>query len=249
MNIRFILALFASIFLSVPVIAGPPTSFNSGKKAATKLWWEIGATTFYCSCPYRWATDEEKEIRKGNLWVEADQCNYEPKDPLTSAGKPNARVSRVEWEHVVPADWIATGFQCQEMTRSECRKIDGYKEAEGDLFNLVPAVGELNGDRSARLHGVIEGEEREYGTCNFEVTTEGPEEEPHLRGLAEPKEDIRGDIARIWFYMEMKYGVEIPEDNRADYVKWNQDDPVDDPERDRNEVISKKMGWPNPFVE
>ena len=226
----------------------PPSNFAAAKRAAVGLWWDIGAESFYCGCPYRPATAAEKAIRSGNLWVGGADCPYEPKRPTTSAGNPNPRATRIEWEHVVPADWIATGFGCQDDTRAACRRIDGYEEAEGDLHNLVPAIGELNGDRSARLYGEIDGEDLEYGGCDFEVVTTG-EGEPHVRGMAEPAPAVRGDIARIWFYMEETHGVEIPAANRTVLTSWADADPVDAAERARHGIIAARMGRSNRFLE
>ena len=228
--------------------ANPPSSFDSAKRAAVGLWWDIGAESFYCDCPYRPATAAERAMRSGNLWVGGVDCPYEPKRPTTSAGDPNPRATRIEWEHVVPADWIATGFGCQDDTRAACRRINGYKEAEGDLHNLVPAIGELNGDRSARLYGEIDGEDLEYGSCDFEVVTAG-EGEPHVRGMAEPMPGVRGDIARVWFYMEETYGVEIPAASRTVLASWADQDPVDAAERARHRIIAARMGRSNRFVE
>lgn len=146
-----------------------------------------------------------------------------------------------------PADWIATGFGCQDQTRSECRTIDGYDEAEGDLFNLIPAVGELNADRSARLYGDIPGEDRIYGRCDFEINRTG-NGEPHLTGSAEPMPSVRGDLARIWLYMKNRYGVQMSTEYLALMVAWSNADPVDEAERRRHDIIAAEMGWVNPFV-
>lgn len=228
--------------------ARPPKTFDGAKPVAIRLWWDIGATSFYCGCAYRPATSAEKKMRSGNLWVGGDGCTYKPRNAKTLKGKLNARASRIEWEHVVPADWIATGFGCQKNTRKECRAIKGYEEAEGDLFNLVPAIGEINGDRNARLYGEISGDDLKYGSCDFEVITTGPGE-PHVRGAAEPKPSIRGDVARIWFYMRDRYGVKISSSYEKLLNAWSVADPVDDAEIARHAHIAAKMGWTNPFVE
>jgi deoxyribonuclease-1 len=235
------------LFLSGEALAQPPSNFGSAKTAAVKLWWDIGPSSFYCQCPYRRTTVEEKQIRSGNLWVVGSVCGYQAKNPVTSKGKPNARTTRIEWEHIVPADWIATGFDCQDQIRAQCRAITGYNEAEGDLFNLVPAIGELNGDRSARLYNIISGEERAYGACDFEVTTSGAGAS-HVRGAAEPMPSIRGDVARVWLYMIGKYGVTVPSANKVLMESWSADDPVDEAERIRHDKIAELMGWKNPFV-
>ena len=59
------------------------------------------------------------------------------------------------------------------------------------MYNLVPAVGEINGDRSNYKFGLIEDEPRVYGTCDFEVD--------FRNRIAEPPPHVRGDIARIYF--------------------------------------------------
>ncbi len=246
-HIEMPLFILVVLLMSGHALADPPGSFKNAKIAALALWWEIGPTSFYCRCPYRFATTEEKQIRKGNLWVIGSVCGYEAKALITKKGKPNARAMRIEWEHVVPADWIATGFGCQDQTRAECRAIDGYEEAEGDLFNLVPSVGELNGDRSARLYGVVTGEERAYGDCDFEVIATG-EGEPHIRGAAEPMPSIRGDVARVWFYMSDKYGVQMNPEYRALMESWSAADPSDEAERRRHDLIAVEMGSENLFV-
>ena len=106
------------------------------------------------------------------------------------------------------------------------------------MDNLQPAVGELNADRSNYHYGIIPGEPREYGACDFEV--EGK--------LAEPKEDIRGDIARTYFYMEDTYGVRISDKQRKLFEVWNRQDPVSEWERIRAERIEKIQGNKNKFI-
>ena len=73
---------------------------------------------------------------------------------------------------------------------------------QSDMHNLFPSIGEVNGDRSNFVFGEIDGEEREYGECDFEVAER----------IAEPKKSIRGDIARSYFYMSHQYKMEISED-------------------------------------
>ena len=234
----YFLTFILIALVATSAFAEPPTSFRNAKKITPELWRVIGPSSFYCKCPYRKATKEEKMLSQGNLWVIGFACGYKAKQPVTKKGKPNARALRIEWEHIVPAEWIASGFNCKDLTRKDCREVDGFHEAEGDLFNLVPAIGELNGDRIHKLHGVIPKEERKYGACDFEVSD----------STAEPMKSIRGDIARVWLYMLEKYRLKL----RADFIelmkKWNKDDPVDKAEKLRHDVISKEMGWKNPYV-
>lgn len=50
------------------------------------------------------------------------------------------------------------------------RGVDpAFMEAHNDLHNLLPAGGELNGDRSNHPFGAVDEEPRAYGECDFEV--------------------------------------------------------------------------------
>ena len=236
--------VFALIFLLAPfamhpAYSEPPSDYKSGKAVAETLWWKIGPSSFYCDCPYRRATPEEKDIRKGNLWVIGFACGYIARNPTTKERKINARALRIEFEHVVPADMLKSGFDCANLSRRECRKkSSAFNLAEGDLYNLVPVVGELNGDRLNKEYGLIPAEERKYGACDFEVT----------ESKAEPAESIRGDLARISLYMMDKYVLDLPEPYAQLMRDWHARNPVDAAERRRNLIIAEKMGWDNPYV-
>ena len=115
-----------------------------------------------------------------------------------------------------------------------------FKAAHNDLHNLRPAVGQINLYRSNNSMGLIADEEREYGTCDFEVDVEADR--------VEPKADVRGDIARIYFYMEWMYGVPLSDGQRRLFMHWHQTDPVSEAERSLDEAIEGKQGNSNPFV-
>ena len=123
-----------------------------------------------------------------------------------------------------------------------CAKIDPVFEAmESDLHNLVPAIGELNGDRSNRSFSMVSGEPREYGACNFEIDFDTDK--------VEPPEAVQGDIARTYFYMNTTYGLPISKKQRQLFETWARTDPVDDWERERNRRIAEIQGNANPFIE
>jgi deoxyribonuclease-1 len=111
---------------------------------------------------------------------------------------------------------------------------------EADMYNLVPAVGEINGDRSNYSFAEIPGEPREYGACDFEI----------VNRKAEPRPEIRGDIARIYFYMDWAYpghGI-ISRKNKKLFEAWAKQDPVDAWECERVKRIEAIQGNENPFV-
>ncbi len=124
--------------------ANEPLSFYQAKRQLIKIY-QDHPVTFYCGCGY---TGTKK------LAPEWDSCGFTPRKQVK-------RSSRIEWEHVMPAHQFGHQLQCwQDGGRKGCRKDQEFKAMEGDMHNLVPAVGEVNGDRSNYQYAIIEGEDR-----------------------------------------------------------------------------------------
>lgn len=193
--------------------------------------------TFYCGCIYD---------RKLN--IDHSTCGYIP-------GKEKKRAGRVEWEHIVPASVLGGSFKEWKEGSQDCvdrlgRHFKGRKCASkmnndfqlmhADMYNLVPASGEINAVRSDLSFGEIAGEKKEFGKCDFE--TDG--------NIAEPADRIKGDIARIYQYMDFAYpfaGI-INEKNRLLFEKWAALDPADEKECRRGIEIEKLQGNVNPVL-
>ncbi len=226
------LAVLVCSLLPVVTHAQPPASFSKAKKIAAKLY-EGHEETFYCGCKY---------VYKGKKLVpDPSKCSYEPRIPVTKNGKPNSRATRIEWEHVVPAYWFGHQRRCwQEGGRKACKSDPGFAKMEADLMNLVPAIGELNGDRSNYRFAILPGEPRKYGACDFEVNFKSKK--------AEPRPEIRGDIARIYFYMRDKYNLKLSNQQTKLMTAWHNADPVSVEERERVLRINAAQGSDNPWV-
>ncbi len=182
------------LVLAAPAAADPPETFSTAKKIARDQVYGDRPITFYCGCYYM------ARGRSGGV-IDPSDCGY-------SARKNQARAGRLEWEHVVPASRIAGHRKCWKTGNSKCSRkgrkccekkgIDDWARlAINDLHNLTPSVGEVNGDRSNLPYGIVSGEDRLYGTCDFE-TGGSPR-------VAEPHEHIRGNVARIWLYVNETY--------------------------------------------
>jgi len=74
----------------------------------------------------------------------------------------------------------------------------------------------------------------------------------------EPPDTVKGDIARILFYMDVMYDtLTLVDSSPSTYqmamlsvlLQWNIDDPVDAFEMNRNEIIYSKQGNRNPFID
>lgn len=226
------------IVLTTVLFAGGNTrirAFNRAKKLILGVTSDEGRT-LYCGCRYT-----------GKV-VDRESCGYMPR-------RDNARAQRIEIEHVVPSENFGRSFIEWHEGHADCVKKDGtafkgrrctgktnetYRLIEADLYNLFPEIGELNADRSNFRYGMIEGEERVYGSCDFEVEDR----------VVEPREEIRGDIARVYFYMDTAYpnrGI-LGNASRRLFEAWDKEYPVDAAECTRARKIEIVQGNANDFV-
>jgi deoxyribonuclease-1 len=202
-------------------------SFSRSKRIlATKIY-HLHQKTFYAGCDY--------EIRGKKLVPILDSCGFHYR-------KNEKRANRIEWEHIVPAWYFGHNFQCwKDGGRKECRDTnDKFRQMEADMHNLVPAIGEINGDRSNYPYGNIRGEKRVYGKVDMEI-------ESSLR-LAEPKRSILGDIARVYLYMRDKYDMYIDPEHEEMFIKWNNQDPVTRWEKKKNLLVKNFQGDTNDYI-
>ncbi len=217
------IAVVLLLLLTVsPLHAEPPRSFREAKKVAWTIYAER-PLDFYCGCRF-----------EGNR-IDLASCGYEPRKQLK-------RAERVEWEHVVPAWVIGHQRQCwQDGGRKTCERSDPvFRKAEADLHNLVPVVGEVNGDRSNYGFGMLPQKPHQYGACPFVVD--------FRQRTAMPPEQTRGAIARIYLYMSQRYGLRLSKQDRRLYDAWSRQYPVSEWETWRNRRIACVQGHANRFV-
>jgi len=211
-------------------------SFNKAKKSLLRDVYADHRLTFYCGSEF----DNQRRVTHTN--------GYKPK-------KEGKRAYRIEWEHIVPAHAFGQSFPEWRNGHPECVDSKGkvfkgrncaekvnmlYRYMQADMHNLVPAVGELNGLRSNYSFAMIPGEAREFGACDMEIEDR----------KAEPPPEVRGDIARTYFYMDAAYpghGV-ISNKNRKLFQAWDREDPVDEWECARSKTVEKLQDNENPFV-
>lgn len=113
--------------------------------------------------------------------------------------------------------------------RKACKKDPTFKAMEANLYNLVPAIGEINGDRSNYKFGMIEGVATQYGACQITIDFKAKR--------VEPPAHVRGDIARIYFYMSEKYKIRLSEQQIKLFQAWDKLDPESDWEIERASMI------------
>lgn len=203
-------------------------SFSRSKSTLAKQVYTDYKTSFYSGCRFR--------QYNGKLVHVKSSCGFRPR-------KNAKRAERIEWEHVVPAWVFGHQLACwKKGGRKNCGETNKtFRQMEADMHNLVPAIGEINGDRSNFGFGMISGEPRLYGSSiNMEVD--------FGKRRVEPREEVWGDIARTYLYMRDKYGFRLSNEDERLFAKWNNGDPVDRWEKQRNERIAKLQGNDNPYV-
>jgi deoxyribonuclease-1 len=234
---KHLLIILFLIFLSSQAFSQNTqiTSFSKSKKLLMKLY-KDNPVTLYCGCSFKG--------KKPNL----SSCGYIPK-------KNNKRANRIEWEHVVPAHAFGQSFSEWRNGHPKCVKKNGkkfkgrkcagkvneeYRRMQADMFNLYPAIGEVNGRRSNYSMALIKGAKRDVGTGDVEIENK----------KVEPKESIRGEIARTYLYMDSVYpgrGI-ISKKNRKLFDAWNKSDTVDEWECERAKRIERIQGNRNEVV-
>lgn len=162
-------------------------------------------------------------------------------ETLYCAEKFGSSYSRnINIEHVMPMGWVMNELKCGD--RKSCRRNSHrFNLIEADLHNLYPANKQVNRDRSSYAFGEIGGERREFGRCDFEVDRK--------KRIAEPREKVRGDIARAMLYMSDRHGIKLFRKQRHLMEQWHRLDPPDDDEKHRNDVIEKLQGNRNPWID
>lgn len=229
--IGFASIIFFSLFTLSTVAA--PSSFDEAKKLArTQVYHDQskqGEGTLYCGCQWDW-------LGASGGRVDLNSCGYHVR-------KQQNRAERIEWEHIVPAWVFGHQRQCwQHGGRKNCIADDPvFRTMEADLHNLAPSIGEVNGDRSNLSYGQLAGNvEYPYGQCRSRIDFKARE--------FEPRDSVKGQVARVYFYMHDRYDLSMSEQQQKLLKVWDKQYPVTAWEQERDNRIAKIMGHHNPFV-
>lgn len=145
-------------------------------------------------------------------------------------------------EHSVPQSWFG-----------------GSSPMYSDIFHVVPTDGKVNGQRSNYPFGEVSSATwtslngSKLGACNV----------PGFTGTVfEPIDSFKGDFARIYFYMCVRYKDEMPSWTGESFssgdlstwtanmlLQWHALDPVSTKEIDRNNDVFGIQHNRNPFVD
>ncbi|QJD57511.1 deoxyribonuclease I [Pseudomonas sp. gcc21] len=226
-------ATFVVSFLCVtlPALAAP-VSFEAAKILTRQQVYQDqnqqGTGTFYCGCKWEWTG------RSGGR-VDLDSCGY-------SIRAQDTRAIRIEWEHIVPASLFGQQRQCwQQGGRSNCKRSDPvFNVMEADLHNLAPSIGETNADRSNYRFGMLPDAPYQHGACDFKVD--------FPQRVVQPRDEIKGQIARTYFYMHDRYDLRMSSQQQQLLMVWNRQFPPTRWEEERDRRLARLMGHHNEFV-
>ena len=147
-------------------------------------------------------------------------------------------------EHSVPQSWFGSG---------------GIKS---DIVHVLPTDGYVNNRRSAFPFGEVKSATytSKNGYCKL-----GSCATPGYSGTVfEPNDEIKGDLARIYFYMITRYEGSCGSWGHSVFtntypgltswaldmmMRWSKNDPVDEREIERNKAVYDVQGNRNPFVD
>lgn len=121
--------------------------------------------------------------------------------------------------------------------------------AGSDLHHIRPTNGSINSTRNNKKYGeVTNGTIVHYP--NSDIVSGS-----YSTNYFEPNDEVKGDIARIIFYLMVRYSeadtysFESVAQSYEVLKSWNTLDPVSDAERARNEYIYTIQGNRNPFID
>jgi len=147
-----------------------------------------------------------------------------------------------------------------------------WAKSRGDFGTEPPAGTDVNNLRPADISVNSTRNNRWYDTCSVMVYDNGVATGSYksdTRWVWQPRKEVIGDAARMIFYMATRYEGKngepdlqiinyLPEDKRSKeplfamlhtLLKWNEEDPVDNFERHRNDVVYSYQHNRNPFID
>jgi deoxyribonuclease I len=168
-------------------------NFRVAKKILRRLY-RGREESFYCGCSFKGAR------------VDHQSCGFKSIHP----GK---RSNRIEWEHIVPASHFGRSFSAWRKGDPSCKNSRGrtykgrrcarkvsteFRRMEADLYNLVPAIGEVNQKRNYYPFGFVKDlsdTKEKFGLCESLFGDK----------IIQPRPKVRGFIARVYKYMNAAY--------------------------------------------
>lgn len=164
------------------------------------------------------------------------------------------RATRMEWEHVVPAENFRRFFPAWRDGDARCVNGKGrpyrgrrcaekvspaFRRMQADMHNLFPAIGAVNAARSNYAMQMLPDVPPTFGTCAVRIA----------RRKVEPPDAAKGTVARASLYMAAAYpNFRLSDSQQKLFRAWDRLFPPDGWECERERRIARLQGNDNPFV-
>lgn len=186
-------------------------------------------------------TYEEARIHLfGKMHLEKDESGYFIKDVYCNKrfgrgdGVGPQKIpdhQKINCEHTWPQSKFTTTFS-REMQK-------------GDLNHLFPADTKANSMRGNHPFADVYGTSVGSGCNDSSIGSAKNEGNIYF----EPPQEHKGNVARALFYFSVRYKISI-NDTQEKYLRtWHEEDPVDQEEINRNNLVQEIQGNRNPFID
>lgn len=189
-------------------------------------------------------------------WLNGCDYIYDPASCMditivdTSTCSVREQKQTVKWIRVVPESFYGRERECmnEEVCVSKytgkpykgercCRQIDAqYRTMEADLFNYIPVVSAIAERRKKQLFGKVEKPKYLIGKVKMD------------ENYIEPPDSLKGDVARVYLYMNQRYGLKLSLEEKEAYHYWHKLDSVDKRECAIAKTIMKIQGSDNRWI-
>jgi hypothetical protein len=119
---------------------------------------------------------------------------------------------------------------------------------KADLHHLFPTDSKANSIRGNIDFTDVNSDSGDLAQGNCQASKFGNSATGGGDGF-EPPLTHKGNVARALFYFSVRYKISIPKEEEATLRRWNDLDPVDQEEIDRNNAIYQAQANRNPFID
>ena len=142
-----------------------------------------------------------------------------------------------------------------------------WAKSRGDFGNIAPEGTDIHNLRACNINLNSTRNNYSFDNCDTNCSQSFGNYYSGSARVFEPRDQDKGDVARIIFYMEVRYEGDNGEEDlemtnnilfynneprhgvRSTLLEWHELDPVDDFERNRNDVIYSYQVNRNPFID
>lgn len=205
--------------------------------------------------PWRHVSDDALRTRLQMVTQSTTVLGYGPaRDHMFGRKQPfidvqNGEVSCLYTGRTTPIDGTRTPGNMN--TEHTWPRSLGAKEepALSDLHHLFVTDQLANNRRSNYPFGDTNCGSAGARACHWESGGSKLGLSPEGSLVFQVRPETRGDVARAQFYFAVRYGLNIPGETERALRAWHAQDPPDERELLRNEVIARVQGNRNPFVD